>query len=203
MPASGTTYLANWPSLVWDGSKTSALHSIAQILNPQMVTALHNYQRVVIWATHLGFPIPALKIQEHGQSQESALRLTQVSQQGTQGLLQHCLRFHISCSSKLAPRHSELSYLLAFAHAVPTAQHAFSYLPSSTCQSTLPHPKLTQGLHCPRKRCLARYTYSLCLLSSFLSQRAWPKTASGASMNWRVDGVVVTSHLCLSVPLCG
>lgn len=100
-------------------------------------------------------------------------------------------------------RHGEPACLPAFAHAVPTAQHAFSCLPAPTCQSTLPHPKLTQGLHCPRKRCLAHYTYCLCLECSPLRQRARPKTANGASTNWSIDGVVVTSHLCLSVPLCG
>lgn len=34
--------------------------------NHQMITTLPNYQCVVIWATHPGFPIPALKIQEQG-----------------------------------------------------------------------------------------------------------------------------------------
>lgn len=63
----------------------------------------------------------------------------------------------------LARWHSEFSYLLAFAHAVPTAQHAFSCLGLSTCQGALPHPKLAQGLHFPRKRCLAHYTLTSCL----------------------------------------
>lgn len=40
-----------------------------------MVTTLPNYQCVIIWATHLGFPILTLKIQEQGQDYESFLRL--------------------------------------------------------------------------------------------------------------------------------
>lgn len=53
----------------------------------------------------------------------------------------------------LARWHSEFFYLLAFAHAVSTAQRAFSCLGFSTCQGALPHPKLAQGLYFPRKSC--------------------------------------------------
>lgn len=63
-----------------------------------------------------------------------------------------CLSTHLAFL--LARWYSEFSYLLAFAHAVSTAQRAFSCLEFSTCQGALPHPKLAQGLHFPRKRCL-------------------------------------------------
>lgn len=66
VPASGTADLATSPSSVWDGTVLRPQHS-PNTANPQMVTTLPNYQCVVIWATHLGFPIPTLKIQEQGQ----------------------------------------------------------------------------------------------------------------------------------------
>lgn len=55
MPASGTVSLVTltFPSLGW--------HCIRPLHKPQMVTTLPNYQCVVIWATHLGFPIHTLK----------------------------------------------------------------------------------------------------------------------------------------------
>lgn len=62
-PASGTASLATWPSSVWDGHCRRPQHS-PDTANPQMVTILPNYQCVVSWATHLGVPIPILKIQE-------------------------------------------------------------------------------------------------------------------------------------------
>lgn len=74
VPASGTVSLATWPSPVWDGTVLRPQHS-PNTANPQMVTTLPNYQCVIIWATHLGFPILTLKIQEQGQDYESFLRL--------------------------------------------------------------------------------------------------------------------------------
>lgn len=66
MPASGTVSLATRHSSVWDGTgedlRTSQHNP--DTANSQMTTTLPNYQCAAISATHPGFPIPALKIQE-------------------------------------------------------------------------------------------------------------------------------------------
>lgn len=61
VPASGTASLVTltFPSLGW--------RCIRPPHKPQMVTTLPNYQCVVIWATHLGFPIHTLKTQDQVQ----------------------------------------------------------------------------------------------------------------------------------------
>lgn len=72
MPASGTVSLDPWPSSVWDatGEDLSTSQHNPDTANGQMTTTLPDYQCVAILATHPGFPIPALKIQEQ-QAQEA------------------------------------------------------------------------------------------------------------------------------------
>lgn len=72
MPVSGTASLTTWPSTVWEGTREdlgTSQHN-PDTVNGQMTTTLPDYQCVAGLATHPGFPIPALKIQEQ-QAQEA------------------------------------------------------------------------------------------------------------------------------------